>query len=134
QLAAHGLPADVQWEATMGITTDAGGAQWLCSSQQGVMVRHGGKLHRILEVPELAGSCSAVYADRRGRVWFGFTGGGVTVTEGRAVQRLGEAEGLPGGPVLSILEDRSGTVWIITVSGVSRYRDGRFTTVTERNG
>jgi signal transduction histidine kinase len=79
-------------------------------------------------------SCSAVYADNRGRQWVGFTSGGVAVVDAAgAVERHDEAEGTTGG-VLAIHGDRSGAVWVITRSGLNRYQDGRVVTLTQNNG
>ena len=100
--------------------------------------RHGlahGALFRFEDVPKIRGkACSDVYSDRRGRQWIGFAGGGIAVHGGASTELYTEADGLAGGGVLAILEDRSGDIWVTTRSGVSRFHNGRFTTLTEANG
>jgi ligand-binding sensor domain-containing protein len=73
-------------------------------------------------------------SDRRGRQWIGFAGGGIAVHGGASTELYTEADGLAGGGVLAILEDRSGDIWVTTRSGVIRFHNGRFTTLTEANG
>ena len=58
----------------------------------------------------------------------------MAVYEAGSFHRFGETNGLAEGAVLQILEDRANNIWIETVSGISRFQDGRFTTVTRRNG
>ena len=126
--------ADIQWEGIMAIAADATGMRWLCSSQQGVMTWDGTTVRRPTGVHDLSGSCSTIYADRQHRLWIGFAGGGAAMKHDAAWHRFDENSGLAAGSVLVILEDRSGAIWIATTSGLSRYQDGRFTTVTARNG
>ncbi|MEP7220135.1 MAG: two-component regulator propeller domain-containing protein, partial [Bacteroidota bacterium] len=73
---------------------------------------------------------SQVYAmceDRRGNIWFGTRGGGISRYDGVAFASYGEENGLVDNYVRAILEDRSGTLWIGTDHGVSRYDGRRFT-------
>ena len=129
------LPADIIWERVSAITSDATDGRWLCSSAQGIMLWRNGALFRFDDVPKIHGkACSDVYSDRRGRQWIGFAGGGIAVRGGASTELYTEADGLAGGGVLAILEDRSGDIWVTTRSGVSRFHNGRFTTLTEANG
>ena len=99
------------------------------------MVWRHGALFRFEDVPKIRGkACSDVYSDRRGRQWVGFAGGGIAVHSDASTELYTEADGLAGGGVLAILEDRSGDIWVTTRSGVSRFHNGRFTTLTEANG
>jgi signal transduction histidine kinase/ligand-binding sensor domain-containing protein len=76
-------------------------------------------------------------ADATGRVWLGLTGGGLGfVDESGAFHRVGADEGLADGTHTSInavFEDRERAVWI-GGSGLSRYANGRVTTLTRANG
>jgi signal transduction histidine kinase/ligand-binding sensor domain-containing protein len=128
------LPADVRWQEIMSVATDPGGAHWFCSAQQGVMVWHNGTLERFTDEPRMGNACSAIFTDSRARPWIGFGAGGVAVHEAGSFHYFGEADGLAEGAVLQILEDRANSIWIETVSGISRFQDGRFTTLTQRNG
>ena len=48
-------------------------------------------------------------------------------------QLFGERDGLVPGLVLAFLEDKSGAVWVATSGGLSRYQNGRFTSLTKAN-
>lgn len=77
---------------------------------------------------------SAAMTDSRGRVWFGFSAGGVTRIEG---DRFGPVESPPriaAARVNSILEDRSGAIWVSTERGVGRLRAEPSVSITRENG
>ncbi|MDB5035112.1 MAG: hypothetical protein JWQ98_2353 [Chlorobi bacterium] len=80
---------------------------------------------------------SQVYSmceDRRGNIWFGTRGGGISRYDGVAFASYGEENGLIDNYVRAILEDRSGALWIGTDHGVSRYDGRRFASFTSRQG
>ncbi|HVG56547.1 MAG TPA: two-component regulator propeller domain-containing protein [Vicinamibacterales bacterium] len=124
---------EIQWEQIMAVGTDAEGAHWLCS-QQGVIRQRGNELERVSYEAERGSSCNAILMDSRGRVWTGFSPGGLAVYESSGLRRFTEADGLASGAVLSILEDQTGDIWIETTAGISRVQEGRVTTMTRRNG
>jgi signal transduction histidine kinase/ligand-binding sensor domain-containing protein len=135
RLALIDFPPNVRWQEIMSIATDSDGGHWFCSSQQGVMVWRGGALHRFHDEPRMGDSCSSIHIDSRGRTWVGFTAGGVAVYDhGAPLRQFGDANGLAAGTVLQVLEDRASNIWVETATGISRLQDGRFTTVTQRNG
>ena len=75
--------------------------------------------------------------DASGRVWLGLTGGHLGfIDEHGGFHRVGPAEGLPDGTHVSVnavFEDRDHVVWI-GGSGLSRYANGRVTTLRRTNG
>lgn len=77
-------------------------------------------------------------ADRSGRVWLGFTGGGLGYLDDTdALHEVGATQGLPAGvhqTIDAVFEDRSGVVWIGGSGGLSRYADGRVVTLGARSG
>jgi len=79
---------------------------------------------------------SVVSADPlRGGLWLGFFLGGVAYySEGQIRASYTTADGLTGGRVNDFRLDRDGTLWIATESGLSWLKNGRFTTLTSRNG
>src|SRR5215213_586065 len=79
---------------------------------------------------------SAVSADTlRGGLWLGFFLGGIAYySEGQIRSSYTTAEGLTGGRVNDFRLDQDGTLWIATDNGVSRLKNGRFATLTSRNG
>ena len=81
-------------------------------------------------------SVNALLQTRDGYLWVGTFGGlarfdGVKFT----VFNVGNSEGLASNRILALAEDRRGVLWIGTEDGgVSRYVDGEFTALTERDG
>jgi signal transduction histidine kinase/ligand-binding sensor domain-containing protein len=75
--------------------------------------------------------------DSSGRVWVGLTAGQLGfVDDDGTFHRVGAGEGLPDGThasINAIFEDRDRTVWI-GGTGLSRYVNGRLTTLTHANG
>ena len=78
-------------------------------------------------------NCSIV--DRKGNLWFGTDGGGVSRYDGRSFTTFAAAQGLGNNTVLSMAEDRKGNLWFGTQGGgVSRYDGKVFTTYTVAEG
>ena len=118
----------------LGITTDTRGVLWLCSALKGVMAWDGKVLSRFEQQGEVFNrACLSMASDSRGRVWIGFQGGEVAVHDNGTFQVFGERDGLVPGLVLAFLEDKSGAVWVATSGGLSRYQNGRFTSLTKAN-
>lgn len=128
------IPEPIQWNRVMSITTDSSDLLWLCSRLAGVMGWDGRKLLRFEENGEISNrACERTFTDSRGRVWIGFQGGGAAVHDRGSFQVFGDREGLTRGTVLAIIEDKSGAVWFSTTGGVSRYQNGRVTSITQAN-
>lgn len=66
--------------------------------------------------------------------WLGTYGEGLVRFEGDSLSRLTEDDGLASNTVMSIEQDKSGTLWMATYGGVSRYRDGSFRNYTIADG
>ena len=125
--------AAVSLDRVVAMTTDGKGEPWLCSGAQGVYRLSERTLARVeAGLPQMP--CSTVYTDRAGRLWVGFTTGGVAVLDGSAWRLYSDRDGLAGGRVNAVREDRMGAVWISTVRGLSQLADGRMTTADQRNG
>ena len=79
---------------------------------------------------------SALTADpRRGGLWLGFDEGGIAYTEnGQLRQSLNTANGLGEGTVASLYFGPRGALWIATQGGLSRFKNGRITNLSSRNG
>jgi signal transduction histidine kinase/ligand-binding sensor domain-containing protein len=125
--------ADVSLDRVVAMTTDRDGRPWVCSGAQGVFQLSGRKLVRV-EAGLPQRPCGTVYTDRASRVWVGFTTGGVAVLDGSAWRVYSERDGIANGRVNAIREDRSGAVWISTMSGLSRLAQNRVATANQRNG
>jgi ligand-binding sensor domain-containing protein/signal transduction histidine kinase len=125
----------VRWERINGLASDEKGDLWLCNVDRGLMWWRNGTLSSPDDTPDVsARPCSSVYADRHGRIWIGFSGGGVAVYEGTNVHSYGKSDGMAAGSIAAIYEDHKDTIWIATASGISRLQNGRFTTMTSKNG
>lgn len=75
-----------------------------------------------------------VHEDRQGRVWFGVAGRGLTCLDGNSSTHYTVADGLGSDAVKAIAEDADGTLWFGTTDGLSRFRDGHWSTATTRHG
>ena len=66
--------------------------------------------------------------DRRGRLWIGTEGGGLTVLEEGRFRTFGRTDGLSADIVRALAEDAEGTLWIGTDSGLQSRDERSFTT------
>jgi signal transduction histidine kinase/ligand-binding sensor domain-containing protein len=71
----------------------------------------------------------------QGGLWVGFFQGGVVYfADGQVRASYVAAEGLGQGTVNDLRLDRDGTLWAATAGGLSRMKNGRFATLTSKNG
>lgn len=68
----------------------------------------------------------SVIQDRRGILWFGTQGGGLTCYDGVRFKTFTERDGLLNNTVNQIKEDAKGNLWIATKTGLSYYDGVRF--------
>ena len=72
-----------------------------------------------------SGYVSTLLTDRKGRLWVGSLGGGISVLDNRNAAgqphfiRLGEAQGLPSDSIDRLLEDTRGKIWASTDDGLA---------------
>ena len=73
--------------------------------------------------------------DRDGGLWIGalVDKGLLHIHEGRT-DLFTPAEGLSGGSVTSLFEDREGNIWVATVDGLDRFRDFAIPTISVQQG
>ena len=80
-------------------------------------------------------SIACGYADKKGNLWFGTFGGGVSRYDGKLFTNFTAAQGLGNNIIYSIVEDTSGNIWFGTSGGgVSRYNGKSFTNLTTAHG
>ncbi len=129
------IPASSPLSRPIAMSTDRSGALWLADLDQGVF-RWDGRTLTLMAAGTEPGLRPAfpILADSRNRVWAGFVDGTVGVFEGGGSRLYTAADGLTGGMVTSLYEDRHGTIWIGASSGLIRFREGRFEGVSWSRG
>lgn len=63
----------------------------------------------------------AIRRDRRGHVWVGTTGKGISRFDGKAWTSWGVKDGLPSGWINDIAEDATGRMWAATAGGLASF-------------
>lgn len=86
--------------------------------------------------PGLGGNLvRCIRGDRRGRIWIGTDGGGVSYYDGTTFRTFTAEDGLNNDRVFEILEDRAGQMWFSTLgAGACRYDGETFTPFGEEQG
>ena len=124
--------------AVTAISQDTAGKRWIANEHAGLFQIHGGKVIQQIPWSGLGRTdhVSAMTADQlKGGLWLGFFLGGVAYySEGQIRASYKTADGLTGGRVNDFRLDQDGTLWIATESGISRLKNGRFATLTSKNG
>ena len=69
----------------------------------------------------------SAFADRRGNLWFGTIGGGLSKYDGKNFTTYSVDQGLSGVQPTCIIEDKKGNMWISTANGLSKYDGHKFT-------
>lgn len=64
--------------------------------------------------------------DKEGNLWFGTTGEGVYLFDGKEFTQFTVKDGLSNNKIWSILEDSSGKIWFGTDNGISQYDGKKF--------
>ena len=119
------------------VYVDPEGRTWFAPAQGGLYVLQNGRVQPVPSIPpnEVVYSITGA-ADE---VWAGRQRGGLTRLQFRngaiRSQSYTEANGLAQNTAYAVYENRDGSVWTSTLnSGVSKFKDGRFTTYTTANG
>ena len=116
---------------------DLEGRTWFAPAQGGLNVLQNGQVQPVISIPpnEVVYSISG----RADVVWVGRQRGGLTRLRFRngaiASQSYTEANGLAQNSVYAVYERGDGSAWAGTLNGgVSKFKDGHFTTYTTTNG
>lgn len=122
-------------EKTTRLLRDNSGDLWIGSSDAGLFRYHGGRFTALTVKDGLtSNNISALADDREGGIWIG-TDRGLSHFKAAHLETFTIQDGLPGGFIRSLCRDRAGDLWIgFEGGGLSRLRDGRFTSIGSREG
>jgi signal transduction histidine kinase/ligand-binding sensor domain-containing protein len=128
---------DLRFEHNGPVYVDPEGRTWFAPAQGGLYVLSNGRAQAVTSIPpnEVVYSISG----RAGAVWAGRQRGGLTRLEFRngsiASQSYSKADGLAQDSAYAVYESRDGSAWAGTLNGgVSKFKDGHFTTYTTTDG
>ena len=79
---------------------------------------------------KISGGVNAVLKDREDNLWVASNSDGLWRVTGDQFLSFGSLDGLSDSRVLSLYEDREGSLWVGTASGLDRFRDTRLTPFT----
>jgi signal transduction histidine kinase/ligand-binding sensor domain-containing protein len=131
------VPSWLRLERVSSLAVAPDGAVWICSIEQGIYRWYRNRLDDFAdeELRGVAGRrCGVVHAEPTGRIWIGYSAGGVaTYTDGR-FQLFSADDGLTPGAITAIYQDSHGRIWISSVNGLSRFDNGTFKTLTREQG
>jgi ligand-binding sensor domain-containing protein/signal transduction histidine kinase len=127
-------PGGAPLDRVFAITGDPSGTMWLADTRNRLFAIHNG-VARALSIPGAENKrIYQLQGDRNGRLWVGFYQDGVVSLNGGSAKFYGTQQGLTGGPVQAIYEDRTGAIWVGTGAGLSRFRNGSWTAWTAQHG
>jgi len=75
----------------------------------------------------------SMFEDREGNLWAGTAGGGLNCFKMGSFTSFGKPEGFPA-DTAAVFEDAQGSLWIGSDQGLTRWKDGRLTAYTTREG
>lgn len=113
------------------------GTLWVGTVGGGVNVLRDGKVIRTIDAQSeniTGGNIRVITQLRDGAMWIGTNGRGLMRVQGEEVTRFTVKEGLPSNLVFAIHEAADGTLWIGTGGGLAWYSQGRFRTITHKDG
>src|SRR5688572_30051703 len=72
-----------------------------------------------------------IIQDKKGFLWFGTDGGGLTLYDGKQFKSFTTTEGLSNDLVYMIAEDKDEKLWIATAKGISIFQNRKFLPVPD---
>jgi PAS domain S-box-containing protein len=135
--ATYSSVSDRHFEHNGPVYVDPEGRAWLAPAQGGLYFLQNGRVQPVASIP--ANEVVYSISGRADVVWVGRQRGGLTRLRFRkgaiASQSYTEADGLAQNSAYAVYESRDGSVWAGTLNrGVSKFKDGHFTTYTTTNG
>lgn len=83
------------------------------------LIRYDGNTFEHIGITSGISSIKCLYVDSRDRLWIGTNDNGIAVMENGEFRQWGKLDGLRSAHTRSITEDRNGTIYIATTSGIA---------------
>ncbi|MBX7220043.1 MAG: hypothetical protein K1Y36_08860 [Blastocatellia bacterium] len=130
----NGIPGGVAW----GMGEDAAEHLWIANQDAGLLELSHGSLVQQIPWTRLGHQdfASSLLVDPvQGGLWLGFFKGGlIQFKDGQVRASYTVADGLGEGLVSDLRLEPDGTLWVATAGGLSRLKQGRVVTMTQKNG
>jgi signal transduction histidine kinase/ligand-binding sensor domain-containing protein len=107
---------------------------WVCDEERGLLRLSGRDLESITAIPLGDERPSLVKLDDAGRAWVAMRSGRIAIVERDRVELLGPGQGLPKSTIHTIVQDKTGTIFVGTDAGLSVFRGGTFHTASSPQG
>jgi signal transduction histidine kinase len=124
--------------AVTAVAEDSAGTLWIANEHASLIKLRGEVVMEQIAWTDLGHKdpASTMVADpSRGGLWLGFALGGIAYFTGNQIREsYAASDGFAHGRVNYLRVDRDGSLWAATDGGLSRLKDGRVTTLTNRNG
>jgi len=120
-----GLPNNDVWA----LYEDRRGNLWVGTCGLGLARLREGTFRGYTEGGLRQSCVTCIHEDRAGDLWFGTVNAGLHRLVDDQLRSYTIAEGLPSNNVKSLYEDPHGALWIATDGGLTRYANGRFSTL-----
>jgi ligand-binding sensor domain-containing protein/signal transduction histidine kinase len=126
----QGLPHNM----VLAITRTRDGYLWLGTVQG--LARFDGVNCRVFGLQDgLKGlEISALLEDKRGALWIGTVGGGLSRYDQGTIGTFTAKDGLKGEAITALLEDAAGDIWVGTTSGLYRWQNDHFSPMANNLG
>jgi signal transduction histidine kinase/ligand-binding sensor domain-containing protein len=122
------LPTSATAEPTV-VFEDHTGSVWIGTTAEGLFRFDGTHVESVATSDQ---RITSVYEDRKGNIWVGTFGAGLNRVRPRIVTLETAATGLPTGIIQSLTQDKNGTIWATTPTGLLLHRHGtQWETVSE---
>lgn len=112
------------------LTIDPGGTMWVYSTELGLLRRAGDSLVHVAELKEPSFHTGQPFSDSKGRIWVA-QANRVSVYADGQLTRYEVKEGI-NGFVYGFFEDRSGTIWVSSGDGLSKFEGDHFRTLKRK--